>query len=374
MNLARRCRPSLAATTVLTALLLGACSYSPERSLTVSDAAKPAGGKQVATAETAKPGQASKPRKVATSGDSRTAEANRRTAAADTKKQPSSPQYSPRRQLVASNNERECLMRAMYFESHRSSREGLVAVGTVVMNRVNSPSYPNTICGVVGQRNQFAPGVLSRSMSPRDRHHAEAAADEVLAGKRHEGIGDAMFFHVATRRYQYPNMRYLQVAGGNIFYRKVGRNAPQVVDGPVLAYAAPAPEAPAATVATEAPVVATTTQQPAQEAATVVAAAAPAKRPAVAPTQVAAASVPLPPPRIALTVPKLDTKTAEPAVDTAAAAPVSVAAAAPQEKPAAEAILRALPIDARLTSYPTFSMEPSTRLSYRSVSAPRQAE
>ncbi len=370
MNLVRRCRPSLAATTVLTALLLGACSYSPERSLTVSDAAKPAGGKQTATAEAAKPGTASKPRQVARSGDSRTAEPSRRIATADTKKQTSSPQYSPRRQLVASNSERECLMRAMYFESHRSSREGLVAVGTVVMNRVNSPSYPDTICGVVGQRNQFAPGVLSRSMSPRDRHHAEAAADEVLAGKRHEGIGDAMFFHVATRRYKYPNMRYLQVAGGNIFYSKVGRNAPRVIDGPVLAYAAPAPEAPAAAAAPEAAVATAT-----QEAATVVAAAAPAKRPSVAPAPTVVASVPLPPPRIALTVspPAAKAETAA-ATDAAPAAPVSLAASTPQEKPAAEAILRSLPIDARLTSYPTFSMEPSTRLSYRSVSAPRQPE
>jgi spore germination cell wall hydrolase CwlJ-like protein len=36
----------------------------------------------------------------------------------------------------------------MYFESNRSSRDGLMAVGTVVMNRVASPLCPNTICGV----------------------------------------------------------------------------------------------------------------------------------------------------------------------------------------------------------------------------------
>src|SRR5690606_13334803 len=37
-----------------------------------------------------------------------------------------------------SMKERECLARAMFFESRRSSRDGLVAVGTVVMNRVDS--------------------------------------------------------------------------------------------------------------------------------------------------------------------------------------------------------------------------------------------
>jgi hypothetical protein len=37
-----------------------------------------------------------------------------------------------------SGNERDCLARAMFFESNRSSREGLIAVGTVVINRVKS--------------------------------------------------------------------------------------------------------------------------------------------------------------------------------------------------------------------------------------------
>ncbi len=48
-------------------------------------------------------------------------------------------------------DERTCLVRAMYFESNRSSRDGLMAVGTVVMNRVASPRFPTTICGVVGR-------------------------------------------------------------------------------------------------------------------------------------------------------------------------------------------------------------------------------
>src|SRR5215831_15830353 len=39
-------------------------------------------------------------------------------------------------QTAAASDERTCLIRAMYFESNRSSRDGLMAVGTVVMNRV----------------------------------------------------------------------------------------------------------------------------------------------------------------------------------------------------------------------------------------------
>ncbi|MDN5568538.1 MAG: cell wall hydrolase, partial [Paracoccus sp. (in: a-proteobacteria)] len=50
----------------------------------------------------------------------------------------------------------ECMERAMYFESNRSSRDGMIAVGTVVMNRVASGEYPGSVCGVVGQKGQFA--------------------------------------------------------------------------------------------------------------------------------------------------------------------------------------------------------------------------
>ena len=100
-------------------------------------------------------------------------------------------------QTVAASDERTCLVRAMYFESNRSSRDGLMAVGTVVMNRVASPLFPNTICGVVVQPGQFAAGVLTRSLNERELPPVERAADAILAGERYKPIGSAMHFHVA---------------------------------------------------------------------------------------------------------------------------------------------------------------------------------
>jgi spore germination cell wall hydrolase CwlJ-like protein len=124
--------------------------------------------------------------------------------------------------LTGSAAERICLVRAMYFESNRSSRDGLMAVGTVVMNRVASPRYPNTICGVVGEHRQFAAGVLTRPLDPRQLPPVERAADAVLAGERYAPIGDAMFFHVAGLKIPY-RVEYMAVAGGNAFYHKTGR-------------------------------------------------------------------------------------------------------------------------------------------------------
>ncbi len=108
----------------------------------------------------------------------------------------------------------------MYFESNRSSEDGLLAVGTVVMNRVASPAYPKTICGVVGQPGQFDSGVLWKPMQSDEERRVERIADEILAGKRETAVGDAMFFHQTGLSFPYTNMHYVLVAGGNAFYQK----------------------------------------------------------------------------------------------------------------------------------------------------------
>ncbi|MDO5613381.1 MAG: cell wall hydrolase [Paracoccus sp. (in: a-proteobacteria)] len=120
------------------------------------------------------------------------------------------------------HSELDCMERAIYFEANRSSREGMIAVGTVVMNRVNSAQYPRSVCAVVGQKNQFAPGVLSRKMPhvPQVR----AAAVSVMRGERHPAVRNAMFFHTYGHRFSYDNMHYVLTAGGNAFYERRPRN------------------------------------------------------------------------------------------------------------------------------------------------------
>jgi spore germination cell wall hydrolase CwlJ-like protein len=50
--------------------------------------------------------------------------------------------------------EENCLARAIYFEARSESVIGQMAVAKVILNRVKSPEYPNTICGVVYQGSQ----------------------------------------------------------------------------------------------------------------------------------------------------------------------------------------------------------------------------
>ena len=119
-----------------------------------------------------------------------------------------------------SGSELACMERAMFFESHRSSRDGLIAVGSVVMNRVASDAYPDTVCGVVGQKGQFAPGIMTKPMTASGLPEVQEAALAVMRGERHPMIGNAMFFHVASARFGYDNMHYVVTAGGNAFYEK----------------------------------------------------------------------------------------------------------------------------------------------------------
>lgn len=45
----------------------------------------------------------------------------------------------------------QCLTEALYFEARGETHYGIFAVAEVIMNRVDSPRFPNTVCGVVQQ-------------------------------------------------------------------------------------------------------------------------------------------------------------------------------------------------------------------------------
>jgi len=134
----------------------------------------------------------------------------------------------------ADPREKDCLVRAMYFESNRSSESGLLGVGTVVMNRVESARYPETICGVVGAPRQFAAGVLTRPMTDGVLPKVEAIAEDILNGRRSDTVGAAKHFHMAGLRFGYKNMHYVTVAGGNAFYVKGERPERRRIEEPTI--------------------------------------------------------------------------------------------------------------------------------------------
>ena len=52
----------------------------------------------------------------------------------------------------------QCLSEALYFEGRSESEEGQLAIAEVILNRVLSKSFPNTICEVVRQTKFYPSG------------------------------------------------------------------------------------------------------------------------------------------------------------------------------------------------------------------------
>jgi spore germination cell wall hydrolase CwlJ-like protein len=101
-------------------------------------------------------------------------------------------------------DERRCLAQAIYYEAGGESRVGQMAVADVVLNRVASPLYPDTVCGVVFQGShrrtgcQFSftcDGSMKRRMNQRRWANADALAGAVLAGVRMPVSRNATHYH-----------------------------------------------------------------------------------------------------------------------------------------------------------------------------------
>lgn len=60
--------------------------------------------------------------------------------------------------FVAGGKEWQCLSEALYFEARGESLKGIFGVAEVILNRVDSADYPDSVCGVVhqGTGKQFA--------------------------------------------------------------------------------------------------------------------------------------------------------------------------------------------------------------------------
>lgn len=118
--------------------------------------------------------------------------------------------------------EMQCLAGTIYFESKGESLQGQLAVARVVLARVESPRFPNSICSVVYQRSQFS-FVRGGKMPPirtghRHWRNAVAIAKIAMNDGWESPVEGALFFHA---RYVSPGWRLQRLAtiDNHIFYR-----------------------------------------------------------------------------------------------------------------------------------------------------------
>lgn len=110
------------------------------------------------------------------------------------------------------------LSRVIYAESGNQPLEGQMAVGNVVMNRVASPAYPNTVQGVLAQKNQFSTYKSGALANRTPNQSSIIAAKLVLDGGEVAETDGALYFDSSSNSWASRNREFATVLGGHKFY------------------------------------------------------------------------------------------------------------------------------------------------------------
>lgn len=126
--------------------------------------------------------------------------------------------------------EQRCLAEAIYFEARSESNEGRAAVAQVVLNRVKSGLYPDSVCGVVYQNSnrhlacQFTftcEGKSLRITEPGPWRDATRIAREVYDGTTYlADVGASTHYHANyVRPYWAKKLKKMDTIGQHVFYK-----------------------------------------------------------------------------------------------------------------------------------------------------------
>lgn len=110
------------------------------------------------------------------------------------------------------------LARIISAESGNQPLEGQMAVGIVVMNRVKSPIYPNTVEEVLAQKNQFSTYQSGRLAQRTPNASSVIAAKLVLDGGVVAEVKDALYFDSSSNSWASRNKECVAVIGNHKFY------------------------------------------------------------------------------------------------------------------------------------------------------------
>lgn len=117
-------------------------------------------------------------------------------------------------QVTWEENDRYLLANLIYCEAGGEPFDGQVAVGAVVINRLLSAKYPDTLTGVIYQRGQFSPAGSGRLAIALAQNKATSscyqAADEAMAGVTN--VGTCVYFRTPIE-----GLTGIQI-GHHIFY------------------------------------------------------------------------------------------------------------------------------------------------------------
>ena len=126
------------------------------------------------------------------------------------------------------SEEWSCLAEAVYFEARGEGLDGQLAVAEVILNRVDSERYPDSVCEVVKQGadsggcqfSYMCDGQKEDIANRRAFERAGKIAWLMLAGKPRTLTDEALYFHATSVRPSWSRI-FVQTAriGGHVFYR-----------------------------------------------------------------------------------------------------------------------------------------------------------
>ena len=128
-----------------------------------------------------------------------------------------------------------CLTSAIYYEAGNEPEDGQRAVAQVVLNRVRSSNWPDSICGVVyegSERTDYkcqftfsCDGSMARMPMAAAWVRARRIAQDAMAGRAYAPVGLATHYHtLAVRPPWSAALQPVAVIGAHIFYRNPGFN------------------------------------------------------------------------------------------------------------------------------------------------------
>ena len=124
--------------------------------------------------------------------------------------------------------ELSCLAQTLYWEAKTEGRNGMVAVGWVILNRMRDGEYPRSVCGVVKQGRekpgcQFSYWCDGKPDKPKPDEAwalAQAVAKEMLSSPPPDPTGGAVFYHAAGTHAPWATSRVRTARiGRHVYYR-----------------------------------------------------------------------------------------------------------------------------------------------------------
>jgi N-acetylmuramoyl-L-alanine amidase len=105
-----------------------------------------------------------------------------------------------------------CLSSVIYHEARGETKQGQIAVAQVVMNRVKSKHFPDTVCGVVKQPNQFS-WYNKKGMT----NAKESLARRIISGHYNDSVDGALYFRSGGGLWK--RLRFVMQIGRHRFFK-----------------------------------------------------------------------------------------------------------------------------------------------------------